>query len=253
MGIYLIRTNTGMIESPFFGGVTINNIKVANRLTPFSFKGEYNYIEFEIEVSPLEKEWDIDTRRKVGQWLFKDEYKPFIFSDDLSKVYYAKASDASTLHTYSNKGYLKLKFVTNSPFAWSPVQIEEYDLKNKSKETIEIFNHSNAVKYYYPKIEIQNTSGETFRVRNGKKEYSNKITIKNISNNNQTVVIDGFEGKDERISIDCQNELILSDLYDSKPFQRFNQEWLELVQGRNIIEISGKCKLWTKMQFPILQ
>lgn len=150
--------------------------------------------------------------------------------------------DAVNLNLYQgNKGYMEVTFKTSSPYAWTPIYVDEFNLSdNNTTKIIEMENISNVVKTYSPKIEIQLLNGAT------------GVTLKNLSNGGKEFKFEGLY-PNERVSIDNENHFILSDKPFSNPFAKFNGNFLELVYGVNQIEVTGKCKIWTKMQFPILQ
>lgn len=238
---YLIRMDSGGIPSPFFGGQDIQEARMKNKIMPYHFGTEKEPIEFTIQISPLDKEWTPQMRNEIGKWLIHEDYKLFQTADDLGKYYYVIATEASEFELYNNKGFITITFRNNSPYAWSPVYVSDYDLStNVTTKIIEMDNLSNINKNYRPKIEIQLVDGET------------NVQLKNLSNGGQIMKFEGLN-PNERVSIDNENEVIQSDIPLSNPFLKFNRNFLELVYGTNQIEVTGKCKIWTKMQFPILQ
>lgn len=253
MGQYLIRMNSGGVDSPFFGGQSIREEKLKNRLLPYHFGTEKNPLEFTIEISPLEEEWTPERRAEIGQWLIHDTYKPFQTTDDMGKIYYAIATEAPNFELYSNRGFIPITFRTNSPYAWSTEQNDYFDLtSNIGTEIITMKNLSNINKNYFPKIQIKFATG------------GGPLKLKNLTNGGKTLEIThGFSG--QIISIDNENEIIIPKMPGEMPpgqesfpeddamFEKFNEVWLELVYGDNRIEVTGKCEIWTKMQFPILQ
>lgn len=242
MNQYLIRMDGGGISSPFFGGQDIQEVRMKNKITPYHFGTEKEPIEFTIQISPLDKEWTPQKRNKIGKWLIHEDYKLFQTADDLGKYYYVIATEASEFELYNNdKGFITITFRSNSPYAWSPIYVNSYDLSTNTTTTIiELDNLSNINKNYRPKIEIELVGGET------------GVQLRNLSNGGQIFKFEGLSAN-ERVSIDNENEVIKSDIPLSNPFLKFNRNFLELVYGTNRIEVTGKCKIWTKMQFPILQ
>lgn len=246
-GQFLIRTDSGMVASPFFGGQSIEEEQASNKITPYHFGTKKSPLEFTIEISPLDKQWTAARRKELGEWLIHDTYKPFQTTDDLSKFYYAIVTEAPNFELYDNKGYIPITFRTNSAYAWSPVLVDEHNLTEITEPTIiEMHNSSNIGQNYRPKIEIEMVDGET------------KVEIKNTSNSGQTMIFDGTPPRVDGetpyvISIDNDNQLVVSNMVGDNAFKNFNRVWLELTYGTNYIEVTGKCRIWTKMQFPILQ
>lgn len=238
---YLVRTKSGAIPSPYFGGQNIQESYLKGKLTPYHFNTTLNPIKFTIEISPLEKEWTPQRKNELGKWLLHDTYKSFQTADDLGKYYYAIVTGMPQFELYGNKGFIPITFRTNSAFAWSPIYIEHFDLsENIESQIITLNNLSNINKKYRPKFEFKLIGGET------------NVKFKNLSNNGQITEFSDLLTT-ETISIDFENEIIESSLLMSNPFSKFNKNWLELVYGVNQIEVNGKIKLWVKSQFPILQ
>lgn len=242
MGQYSIRINGGGVESPFFGGQEIIELQKNDRITPFHFGTKNSPIEFTIEISPLDEEWTPERRREIGKWLIHDTYKPFQTADDLSKFYYAIVTSAPNFELYSNKGFVPFTFRTNSAYAWSPIYVEDYLITENvdGDKIIKINNRSNINKKYYPIIEVALLNDTT------------DFELINLSNGKQSFKFTDLH-QNEIVSIDNENELIVSNLPFSKPFEGFNRKWLELVEGINYIKVLGECEIRTKMQFPILQ
>lgn len=241
MGQYLIRTKGGAVSSPFFGGQSVQEDKMKGKLTPYHFGTELQPIEFTIEISPLDEEWTPQRRNEIGRWLVHDTYKPFQTADDLGKYYYCIVTEAPNFELYGNKGFIPITFRCNSAYAWSPTYIDNFDLStNSTTAIIELNNLSNINKNYRPKIQIELVDGET------------NVQIRNLSNGGEVLAFTGLS-PNETISVDCENEIIVSDLFGSNPFSKFNKVFLELVYGTNQLEITGKVKLWFKSCFPILQ
>lgn len=239
--MYSIRTTSGLVESPFFGGQDSEEEWIGSRITPYDYRTQLKPIEFTIQISPLEKEWTPQMRNAIGRWLIHREYKSFQTADDLGKYYYARCIDAPNFQLASNRGYLELTFRTNSAFAFSPIYVDEFNLSNNNtSKVIELENLSNINQNYRPIIEIQLVNSET------------DVTLKNLSNGGKETKFTKLIAN-ETVSIDNQNEIIVSSRATSNPFSKFNGEWVELVYGTNRIEVFGKCIIRTKMQYPILQ
>lgn len=247
MGLHIVRINhSGFIETPYLSGVNIKEERVHNKLIPYFYGVEREPIEFTVQLALMDKynnpkKWTPQDRYRIALWLIHDEYKPFQTSDDLGKIYYVIATSASNLNLINTQGYMEVTFRSSSPFAFSPTYVDYYDLSNNTgTKIIEIENKSNILKKYKPKIEIQ-MMGDT------------SVTLKNLSNGGAETKLFGLRS-DEIISIDNENELILSNYpININPLANFNRVWFELVYGVNQVEITGRCKLWIKSCFPIIQ
>lgn len=251
MDLYIMRIeHGGFIETPYMGGLDIEEEKISKRLTPYFYGVNREPIEFTVQFVPMDrrgnlKEWTPQERYKIGKWLIHDTYKPFQTSDDLGKYYYAMITEPVDISTMNRQGYMEVTFRTNSPFAWSPVYIDSFDLSdNTAAEIKELENNSNVLKYYRPKIEFELVGDTT------------DVQFRNLSNGGRVMKFENLI-PNEIISIDCENEIIKSNRQTSNPFSKFNigmrRYWLDLVYGINHIEITGAIKLYVKSQFPIAQ
>ncbi len=247
MNLYNVRVgHSGFVEVPFIGRANIRETTSHKKIIPRLHSVKREPISFTLQFMLMDdnlqpKEWTPEDRYKIGKWLIHDTYKEFQTSDDLGKYYYVIIEDAEKLYLASGKGYLEVTCRTNSPYAWSPIYILPFDLSdNDATTTIVLENKSNVEQYHYPKIEIESLASET------------TVELKNLSNGGETTKFEGLS-KNEVISVDNENRIIKSDLFGTNPFEKFNKTWLELVQGNNEIEVTGKCKLWVKSRFAIAQ
>lgn len=243
MDQYIVRMDSGGVQSPFFGGQDIEEEYVGSRITPYHFGTTKRPIEFTVQISPLDKEWTPQRKSEIGRWLIHDTYKEFQTADDMGKYYYAIVIEAPNFELYSNKGFIPITFRTSSPYAWSPVYVDSFDISMMSGNVIELSNLSNINVNYKPTIEIE-FSG---------KEGELSATLRNLSNGGKEFKLTK-RYKSEVVSIDNENEEMVSNRQLSNPFSGFNGDWFELVYGINRIEVLGDVKrVRTKMRFPIIQ
>ena len=240
MGIYIVRIGGGGASSPFFGGQTPKEERLAKKLTPYVYGMDYTPIEFTLTLSPLDEEWTPKKREEIGKWLVTESYKPFQTDDDMGKVYYAMVTSAPDFTLFSQKGYIEVNFKTTSPYAWTLPRITEHSVPEGDGVVLEWLNKSNISGLYYPEIEIELLGN------------NREIEVRNLSNGGK-----GFSIKDlhkhQTLAIDNENEFLKSSLEGDNLFKKFSGDWLGLVYGVNRIEVKGACKIWTRMQFPILQ
>lgn len=239
MGLHVVRMDTGLITTPYYSGAEIVEEKVFRRHIPYFFGVDRRPLEFKLQFSLLEGEWTTKKRYEIARWLFHDDYKLFQSTDDISKHYYVIFTDEGELNLASTKGYVELTCRCDAPWAWSPIYINSFDLlENNTNTVIELENKSNLSGYYYPKIEIQ--MGE-----------STGISLKNLSDNGRIFSFSNLENN-EIISIDNDKKIIKSDFIGMYRYNNFNKNWLRLVYGINRLEVTGKCIIQTKMQFPLI-
>lgn len=248
MDIHIVRIGeSGHVQSPYWGSRSVEEHgRVSKRNTSYHYGVSKDPIVFTVQLALLDRHnnprtWTPEERFKIAKWLVHDDYKEFQASDDLGKIYYAMCVEDSNLFLINSKGYVEITFTTNSPYAWSPLYIDTFDLSNnEERETIIIKNRSNVDNRYMPKIEIELIEGEEF-------------TLTNLSNKGKKFKFTDLK-EGEVISVDNENRMVYSSRQiNINPFKNFNRGWLELVYGSNRIEVEGKCKIRIKMQFPIAQ
>ena len=238
-GLYLVKTNSGMIESSF-GYKKENKIEQIND-NIFSYGFDTEPLRFEITLAKIKEDdllWDYKTRRDVVEWLFQDDYKPFVSLDNPEVIYYCKLiGDAKRFDNGLMQGYITLTMECNSPYAYSPSYIYTWDYSNCKSNIIEIENLSNVKKYYYPEIEIEMVD-------------DTNVEIKNLSNAGEVFKI-GILKQGEVIYIDNNMQRIESNLPNTYRLGNFNKNWLRLVKGYNLLKITGNVKISIRCCYPI--
>lgn len=238
-GLYLVKTNSGMIESSF-GYKRENKIEQIND-NIFSYGFDTEPLRFEITLAKIKEDdllWDYKTRRDVVEWLFQDDYKPFVSLDNPEVIYYCKpVGDAKRFDNGLMQGYATLTMECNSSYAYSPSYIYTWDYSNCKSNIIEIENLSNVKKYYYPEIEIEMVD-------------DTNVEIKNLSNAGEVFKI-GILKQGEIIYIDNNMQRIESNLPNTYRLGNFNKNWLRLVKGYNLLEITGNVKISIRCCYPI--
>lgn len=252
MGLQIMRIDhSGFVETPYISGANIHESALRKRINPYFYGVTRENLEFTVQFVLVDKhgqpkEWSPQERYKIAKWLIHDTYKEFISSDDLGKRYKVLAVSNTDLNLINGQGYIEVNFRCNSPYAFSPIYINNFNLsENSTTQTIVLENMSNVVKFYNPLIEIELVNNAT------------SFQLKNLSNGGKIMKFE-FLLPNEIISIDCQNRIIKSNIPDSNPFAKFNvgmnyRYWMDLVFGMNQIEVAGNIKLVVKSEFPIAQ
>jgi len=238
-GLSNIRLDTGMIAEPYWGSRDLITDKIAGKDINFLYKVDRKPIQFELTFSLLEGLWTPEKRFEIARWLIQDDYCEFYTADAPDRIFYAICIDKGDLLTNGlEQGYVTLRFKNLYPYAMTSVYLQTFDLYNISSPIIiEIENKSNVDKYYYPEIEIQATN--------------TNITLQNLSDSGRQSIITGFDVSGETIYINSKNKKIISDVSTSNPLSKFNKNWFRLTYGVNRIQVTGKCKLSIRSQFPI--
>lgn len=178
-----------------------------------------------------------DELRKVLAWLTSPHYACLFkwYDKDGEDIinspyeYFGIFTEVSTFNKGDDVYGIKLKFETNSSYAYSPILSST--INSSDIETVrEISNNSdNYYDYVYPTLEIV-------------PHFTGQLTIKNISDAEKQMTI--LVQEENSITIDCENFLIndsagLVDLYDLGIKDIDYIYWMRLVNGLNTISISG--------------
>ncbi|TPG68892.1 hypothetical protein EEL31_10365 [Brevibacillus laterosporus] len=78
------------------------------------------------------------------------------------------------------------------------------------------------------------------------------LSIINKSNKNLEFSFKGIKDK-EKLYIDCEREYIETDIYNVYRYDNFNNQYLEIVRGRNILEFKGSFKARFRYEFKTIQ
>lgn len=239
MGLYNVTTKNGMYEEIFLPSRSIIEQKIRGKPQRYFIGFEYEPIKFSLEFAFF-KEYTSYSIREVARWLLQDDYKPLMFNENLDRVFYGMFIDDSQLvHNGLKEGFLQLNFYCDSPFAYTPVKEEIFDLSNnETSKFIQLENTGDLVTR--PEIWITKTNG------NG------DIKIKNYTNSGKELILTGLQDQEE-IYLDCKNEDIVSNLPNIYRFDNHNDNWLDLVFGKNTLEITGKCYIRFRFDAPLIQ
>ena len=241
MGLYLVKLESGMVESPVFGSRSIINDRNPRKDYSY-FQGlKKNPIKLKLTFSLLEGLWTDEKRFQIFQWLVKNEYCKFYTADKPDRLFYIICtSDGNLMTNGCEQGYITMDFENLFSYPLSPVYIQTYDLSTiTSPITIQMINKSNVNQYYYPEIEFE------------LKDTNVDLKILNTTCSGEYLEFKGLQ-QDEIVYVNNENRQIISNKLGSYPINKItNKQWLRLVYGINNIRITGKCILRTRMQFPL--
>lgn len=241
MGISLVNLDSGMVESPVFGSRNIINDRIPRK--------DYNYfhglkkepLAFSLTFAPLQDLWTDEKRYVVFDWLVQNDYCKFYTIDKPDRLYYIICTSEGNLMTNGcEQGYITMEFENLFPYPISPVYTQTYDLSTITSSTIiQIENRSNVNKYYYPEIE--------FELR----DTNTNFKLQNLTVGGEIIEFQGLQ-QNEIVYVNNENKQILSNISGSYPIAKcVSKQWLRLAYGINNIQITGKCILRTRMQFPL--
>jgi len=223
-------------ESHFGVRQSIIEEQVPRKPLPYLYEVKQEPFEFETLLF-RETEWDLDTRLTICRWLFQKQYKDFVSYDNPDIVYKVICIDSPSKILYGNQGgYIRLRWRSNAPWAYTKVYLDEFDLSLNTTSNISLENKSNIQNIYKPEIEVEIVDGTSFSIKN--LTYKGEaVTFENL-NVNETIYING------------ENKRVISStgLYR---YNNWNKKTLNLIYGKNNIEVTGKIKLLVRSQYPI--
>lgn len=239
MGVSLVRSNTDLPNKIYTSGKDILEQFPDKNLYPHFFGVKYQPIDFTITISCVDGKMSSDKMYKLANWLFQDEYKPFISADNPSIQYYAMATNASEFFTNGNEeGYFEIEFRCRDGFGWTVPIIDEYDFTGiSSPQTITLNNSSNVLKYIYPEINFELTGANT------------DFKLKNLNDGGREFEFIGVDALDE-VYIDNRKKIVIAQNTENI-FSKFNKKFFRLIKGANNIELEGECIFKIKKEFPV--
>jgi len=227
-----IVLDSGMFEESLASNREIVETKIAGSYKPSFNRLELSPREFELNLA-FEGEFTDSQIDKIIRWLFVDYYKPLYFIGSESKLMYClPVGDPTLVHNGLKQGYFRLQMRCNSPFIYSPIFVSEiYDLSTIDKSII-LSNRGH--KNIYPEMSIT-------KIGDGNISIVNKTDGGNIFDINQITNM-------EEIYINCEKEIIQSDIPGIYRFNNIFGDFPRLVYGENTLEISGRCKVQFRYQ-----
>ncbi len=239
VGISIVRIDSGIPSRKYISGKEILETHPNNALSPYFFGVKYPPLVFRVTFTCEDDYMDDSRLYNLANWLITNEYKPFISYDNPSKVFYCIGASESDFNTNGlGQGYFEVEFRCRDGFGWTVPTIVEYDLSDITvPTTIQVANHSNVLDMYYPEMEIALQSTNT------------AISLVNLSNDSYTFSFSGLT-VEEKLTINNQKRKIESDKSANR-FDKFNKNWFKLIRGINNIQVTGKCVIKFKMQFPV--
>ena len=241
-GVSIVRTKSGLINTPYTSSKKILESQPKSVVTPYFLGVTHDPLSFSVTISCDEQEVMDDTKLgEIADWLFQDEYKPFISNDNDSKIYYCIATNKIDFITNGvGDGYFTVNFRCRDAFAWTILNEDIHDLSSVIGSTpLEITNLSNVgVPYYFPIIEFVLQDTET------------DFSIENTSDGGRTMTFTGLD-VGESLYIDCQRKQIISNTSNYR-YDEWNKIWFRLVKGVNNLNVTGKCIVTFRTQYPII-
>ncbi|MBD1379229.1 distal tail protein Dit [Metabacillus arenae] len=237
-GILNISINAGLFEEQLFSNRSIREFTIRGRNKPY-------FIEVEKEPKTIPMSFAFEDKyndrliRNIVQWLNVDYYKPLAFSENLDIVFYAMpVGDNSLIHNGLKQGYVNLNMRCDSPNGYGrDIATPLYTTTSPTfKGTVIIDNLGD--EKICPNIYIE-------KIGNG------DLTIENYAIADNTFKFTGLIDK-EIIKIDSENEIIETNIPNTFRYDNFNDNHLVLQTGKNILHITGDCKIKFHYRFKYL-
>lgn len=242
-GIYNVSLDSGMFEDQFSAPRTIIETKIRGNPKPYVHGVEYEPITLKLSFAFADT-WDEAKIREVARWLCGQEYyKPLWFAENPTRLFYCMCVDESILvHNGLKQGYITLTMRCDSPYTYTPFFTKgELDFSTITAPTTFEFANSGDV-VCKPEVWITKIgdggSVSLVNLSNGSREF--KFSSTSLQNN-------------EMIYVDNEREYIETNVPNVYRYKDFNNNFLELVRGRNILQVNGKCKIMFRYQFKTLQ
>jgi phage-related protein len=240
MGIVQVTSSNGLFEDSFMTSRKIVETKVRGNDKPY-FQGiETSPLSFTLSFAFLDT-FNEEQIGEIKRWFSQPYYKPFIFSENIGKVYYAMyEGDPKLLHNGLSQGYVEgITMRCKDPYVYSPVTEDLFEFSSNTINGTEFTFMNMGDLDIYPEIYI-----ETFE--NG------DFSILNQSNSGQEMKFTGLVSG-ETIYIDNENEYIHTDLSNTYRYENHNDVFLSLTRGANYLKVYGKCNIKIKYQLKYLQ
>ncbi len=232
-GVVNVKVSSGLYKQHFMSQREIIETEQPDSDFPSFQKIKRQPIQFSLTLY-FEDGFTDDQLQDLRQLFNVNFYKPMVFSEDSTKIYYCVPVDLSELnHNGAKQGYVTISFRCNSPFSFSAFRKDTFDLStNTSGTDIEIMNYGDEV--CLPIVEIGKYGVGT-------------VQIINNSDGGRTMSISNIQDQ-ELVTVDCQYEDIESD-QGILHYDDHNGNYLQLVYGKNRLHITGDCEIRFKYQY----
>lgn len=236
--------NNSQDSGNFASGVSIIEENVPTKYKPYFYGVQFNKkLEFTMVFGVNQRRIDLDKYldryelEAIAFWLTGHSKYMWleIEQEDLEYVrYHCMISNLEIVEFGNIPWALKATVVCDSPYAYLYPQVFEYNISGT--QTISFYNESSHNGYYMPKLEIE-LSGENF-------------SIKNLSDNGRVFQFEDVPTSVGKIVVDNDRCIIEND-QDLNIYPCFNFRFFRLVNGTNILEVSGTGVLRLICEFPV--
>jgi phage-related protein len=225
-GLIHVSLDSSMFEETFVASREIVETKVRGNSKPLYHGLEESPLQFDMVIA-FENEYTDDDIDNVVGWLFKNHYRPLYFEGKEDRVYMAMpVGDANIVHTGLKQGYFTITMRCDSSKIYSPTILSDLvTVVGTSTVSIENYGHYEI----YPEISIRKNGAGT-------------VTIESLDDDG-----DIFEVRDltnqEDIYINCEKEIIETDLIGFYRYDKLVGEFPRLGFGVNRFKVTGDCTI----------
>lgn len=231
-----VSIEEGLYAEQVVAGKEIEEIYIPGRNEPYFFgiREEPKTIKLRFAFP---NGWNDKLIDDVIRWLNVDTYQPLYFEGDIDKVFYVIPIDGiDKIHNGLKEGYLELNMRCNSSKSYShEIMTPIYDTEKLSyKQDVDfpIIKLGNKGHFStFPKIWIEKIN-----------DYHEEIIIYNKTNSNEMFKFEGIE-IGEKLFIDCRKEIINTNKERTHRYDNFNDNYLELIYGENILAITNNIRI----------
>lgn len=239
-GIRNVSVSEGLYEEDLISNRVINEISIAGRKEPYFIDVSEEPKVLQLRFAYLDK-WDDKLIDQVVRWLNVYTYQPLFFEGDIDRVFYAMpVNSVKYIHNGLKEGFLDLTMRCNSSNSFS------HNIATPEYNTLEL---SERQEMDFPIIKIGNKGHfSTFPQIWIEKISEGNIVIYNKSDGNKKFEFENID-VGEKLFIDCKNEIIKTSKDNTFRYDDFNEEYLELVYGENILAVSNNMKIRFKYRY----
>lgn len=221
-----VSLGSGLFEESLTTNKSIVETKATGNDTPYFIRTEREPKQFSLRFAFLEP-WNDQMIDEIVRWLDVDFYEPLFFEGNINRVFYAMPINTiDQVHNGLKEGYVNLTIRCMDAYSYSQ-NISTGVIEVTDEKSVEINNYGH--KEMKPEIWLTKIGDGDIKIEN----LSDGGEHLNISS-----LLDG-----EQIYIDCENEIVESSLPNIYRYDDFNEVYIELPYGTNLIKINGSCKI----------
>ena len=237
MGLVNVRIEAGLFEESFLPSRNIEEVSIRGNDKPYFQSVKLSPLEFDLTFAFVDDYTD-DKLREVARWLNQGYYKPFYFAERPDRIFYCMPNgDSKISHNGNGQGYITLKMKCDSPFGYTPqFTTATYTSTSTTNWTTFTFNNIGDVECY-PEIYITKKG-------TGDVEVLNETT-------NTDFLLTSLADK-ENIYVDCNREIIKTDIPLTYRYDKFNDNYLFFNVGTNSIKLKGTFDIYFVYYFKTL-